>query len=97
MDPIFRVESIRMMTKVNVECLVQNVVKSSHIMRPQSEVVRLSDRDEIAVHCDDFLGLASWIIVSEGGAWSCPSGHCKQTVVVEDPIQAVESLFVLLS
>ena len=51
----------------------------------------------IAVHCDDFLGLASWISVSEGRAHSCSSGHCKQTVVVEDPIQAVESLFVLLS
>ena len=71
------IEAIRMMTKVDVESLVQNVIKSPHIMRPQCEVVRLNDGDQIAVHCDEFLGLASWIIVSEGGAWSCPSGHCK--------------------
>ena len=65
LDSILRVESVRVMTKVNVEGLVQEVIKSSH---PQSEVVRLDDGDQIAVHCDDFLGLASWIIVSEGGA-----------------------------
>ena len=82
LDAILCIESIRVVTKISIESLVQDVIESLNVVSPQGEVIRLCNCNEITVQCDNFFCLASWISSRVGRAQSCSSGHCEQSIVI---------------